>query len=79
MTLCYQCREYITKKYGSNAFFPPFQHCHHDLPEEYPCWWCEELEKLRLCQSQTLFLTITNLLQLDRDNPKCPICGKGLK
>lgn len=74
--LCYRCREFYEKKFGSSYWVSPSNHCHHPEPEEKPkpkpkCW-CELWR----------FPEVINLT--DSGNytfkPKfCPECGKKLK
>jgi hypothetical protein len=42
--LCWKCKEWMINKYGkivtndASAYFPPYQHCHHEPKEKEECW-----------------------------------------
>jgi hypothetical protein len=68
--LCWKCRDYYLNKYGSNCYFTPNQHCHHEPKEKEKCW-CEYAEKERTGRYPTKGALGFKALY-------CPECGKKL-
>lgn len=70
--LCWECKEYISNKYGPMAYYPPFQHCHHE-PKEKPRCSCYEFNpSSKTCM--VYYKVGSGSLELNY----CPKCGRKL-
>ena len=73
--LCKTCQDWLKKKYGDNAYSPPYQHCHH--PE--PMCLCEKDGKSKYIRGITRFYANgvepwEHVVELK----ECPFCGRKL-
>jgi rubrerythrin len=84
MSLCYECREWLRGKYGSNYYVAPYQHCHHDQLEQKPlvkCKWCKDFKEFMSYgfKNDDLWLLGHYLITGGKKIEKCPMCGAEVK
>ena len=68
MSLCWECREWLVKKFGEQYYKAPSNHCHYDDgPEEKPkpfCW----------CDKPTFRYVLAGEHSFKAEF--CPVCSK---
>ncbi len=42
------------------------------------CWWCEDYKWFTDFTAQEVLPRLNRVIGLDKDTPKCPICGRKL-